>query len=72
MNHTTTDAASDSSRPTATPKSLITPVMLIAVGLTILANNFIPEFHLSQWWPVVVIALGSGCLLNRLGNWTRR
>ncbi len=49
-------------------RGLVTPVILICTGGLLLANNVLPDFNLGQWWPVVVIGLGTVLLLDRFCN----
>ncbi len=41
------------------------PFTAICVGGVLLANNFIPEFDVSRWWPLLLIGGGSMLLLDR-------
>ncbi len=72
MNRASTDHSTHPGQPAASRKGFVGPVMLITVGLTVLANNLIPEFHFGNWWPVVLIAIGSGWLLDRAADRTHR
>lgn len=48
--------------------NLVSAIILIAVGSLLLADNLIPNFHITrilfQWWPVALIALGVSMLLR--------
>jgi hypothetical protein len=37
-------------------------IVLIALGLLFLADNLMPGFDLSDYWPVILIAIGLGLL----------
>lgn len=41
------------------------PLTTICVGGVLLAHNFVPEFDLSRWWPLLLIGGGSILLLDR-------
>lgn len=38
--------------------------ILIGIGMIFLADNLIPSFHIGEYWPVILIALGFGLLYN--------
>jgi phage shock protein C len=38
--------------------------LLIALGFFFLADNLLPGFHFSDYWPVILIGLGFGLLYN--------
>lgn len=38
--------------------------ILIIVGLLLLAENFIPAFHFSDYWPIILIVIGLGLILR--------
>lgn len=42
--------------------SMTAGVILIVIGGLFLADNFLPHFHFSDFWPVVLIALGVAIL----------
>jgi hypothetical protein len=37
-------------------------MVLLALGLLFLANNFLPDFHFEDWWPLILVAIGAGLL----------
>lgn len=53
-------------------RSLAGPLILIGAGALLLLRNFIPEFHLMDflrdWWPALLILIGLGQLIERLGK----
>jgi hypothetical protein len=50
-------------------KSLLAPLILIAVGVVFLLQNFniVPRLGplLAQWWPLILIIVGVSLLLRR-------
>ena len=42
--------------------SAVAGVVLIIIGGLFLADNFLPHFHFSDFWPIILIALGIGIL----------
>jgi phage shock protein C len=45
-------------------RSSIFGVVLVVVGLLFLLDNFIPRIHFGDFWPLFLIAIGIGLLLN--------
>jgi phage shock protein C len=45
-------------------RSSIFGVILVAVGLLFLLDNFIPRIHFGDFWPLLLVAVGVGLLLN--------
>ncbi len=45
-------------------RSSILGFILIVVGLLFLLDNFIPRIHFGDFWPLVLVAIGVGLLLN--------
>lgn len=43
-------------------------IVLIIIGCIFLADNFIPRFHFSDFWPLILIAIGASLLINSKGN----
>jgi len=41
-------------------------LILIAVGAIFLAGNFMPGYDFSKLWPLILIAIGLGSLLEAL------
>ena len=39
-------------------------IILLVLGFLFLANNFLPRFDLGNYWPLILIAIGVGLLLN--------
>ncbi len=44
--------------PSAPRESIMGGVILITLGLLFLARNLIPWFDFSDYWPVILIAIG--------------
>lgn len=42
----------------------IAAFVLIAIGALFLLDNFIPRFFIGDLWPLILIAIGTGLLLN--------
>ena len=42
--------------------SIVGGMVLLAIGLLFLANNFLPDFHFEDWWPLILVAIGAGLL----------
>ena len=51
-------------------KSIVAPLVLIALGLLFLLSNFglLPRLGplFAQWWPLILIIVGGSLLLKRL------
>lgn len=45
-------------------KSVIAGSILVVIGLLFLADNFLPFFRFSDFWPIVLVALGIGLILK--------
>lgn len=45
-------------------RSSILGVILIVIGMLFLVDNFIPRIHFGDFWPLVLVAIGVGLLLN--------
>lgn len=45
-------------------RSLLGGIILIVIGMLFLADNFIPHIHFGDFWPLILIAIGVGLLLN--------
>ncbi|HKB84700.1 MAG TPA: PspC domain-containing protein [Ignavibacteriaceae bacterium] len=45
-------------------RSSIFGIVLVAVGLLFLLDNFIPRIRFGDFWPLLLVALGVGLLLN--------
>lgn len=42
--------------------SIVGGLVLLVLGLLFLANNFLPDFHFEDWWPLILVAIGAGLL----------
>ncbi|HZV11579.1 MAG TPA: DUF5668 domain-containing protein [Candidatus Kapabacteria bacterium] len=40
-------------------------LILIVIGLLFLMSNLVPEFDFGKYWPLILIAIGIGMLINR-------
>ena len=51
-------------KPEEPPKrgSVVGGIVLLVMGLLFLANNFLPDFHFGDWWPLILVAIGIGML----------
>jgi phage shock protein C len=45
-------------------RSNIAGVILVVLGLIFLADNFVPRIHFSDFFPLILIAIGVGLLIN--------
>lgn len=45
-------------------RSSVLGIILIIIGLLFLLDNFIPRIHFGDFWPLVLVAIGVGLLLN--------
>lgn len=45
-------------------RSSVLGIVLIIIGLLFLLDNFIPRIHFGDFWPLVLVAIGVGLLLN--------
>jgi hypothetical protein len=43
---------------------LIGGLVLITLGVLFLADNFIPDVRFRDFWPLILVAIGIGLLLN--------
>jgi hypothetical protein len=48
--------------------SLTGGLILVVLGLILLADNLIPRFHLFDYWPLILIAIGAGLLWKAGGR----
>ncbi len=53
------DPASESEK-----RGVVAGAILIGLGLIFLADNFFPFFSIKEFWPLVLVAIGTGLLLN--------
>lgn len=49
-------------------RSMLGGLILIVIGMLFLADNFIPRVHFGDFWPLILIAIGIGLLLNSRKN----
>jgi phage shock protein C len=42
--------------------SIVGGLVLLVIGFLFLAENFLPDFHFGDWWPLVLVAIGAGLL----------
>ena len=49
-------------------RSTTAGVILVVLGLIFLANNFVPRIHFSDFFPLILIAIGIGLLINSRNN----
>jgi phage shock protein PspC (stress-responsive transcriptional regulator) len=42
--------------------SVVGGMVLLVLGLLFLADNFLPDFHFEDWWPLILVAIGAGLL----------
>jgi phage shock protein C len=45
-------------------RSSILGIILVVIGLLFLLDNFIPRIHFGDFWPLLLVAVGVGLLLN--------
>ncbi len=48
--------------------SLIGAMVLITLGILFLADEFIPNIDFGDLWPVILIVIGAGLLINSMGK----
>jgi phage shock protein C len=39
-------------------------IILLAIGIIFLADNFIPRIHIGDFWPLILIGAGAAILIN--------
>jgi phage shock protein C len=42
--------------------SIVGGLVLLVIGFLFLAENFLPDFHFGDWWPLILVAIGVGLL----------
>ena len=42
--------------------NIVGGLVLLVIGFLFLAENFLPEFHFGDWWPLILVAIGAGLL----------
>ncbi len=45
-------------------RSSILGIILVVIGLLFLLDNFIPRIYFGDFWPLILVAIGVGLLLN--------
>ncbi len=45
-------------------RSTIAGVILVVLGVIFLADNFVPRIHFSDFFPIILVAIGIGLLIN--------
>ena len=40
-------------------------IILVVLGVLFLIGNLVPDFEFGKYWPVILIAIGIGLLLDR-------
>ena len=46
--------------------SIVGGLVLLVIGFLFLAENFLPEFHFGDWWPLILVAIGVGMLYRAI------
>ena len=46
----------------------IAGMILVAIGILFLMDNFLPRFHFEDYWPLILIAIGVALLLKSKNN----
>lgn len=49
-------------------KKNVAGIILVVIGILFLADNFVPRFHFGDFWPLILIAIGLGLLINSKKN----
>ena len=49
-------------------RSVFGPMVLISMGGLLIADNFVPGFEIGRWWPVALVVIGAGWLLDRFSK----
>jgi hypothetical protein len=62
------------SPPLSPPKKAKKPgitggLILIVIGALFLLNNFIPDFDVCDYWPLILVAIGASLLWN---SWRKK
>ena len=42
--------------------NIVGGLVLLVIGFLFLAENFLPDFHFGDWWPLILVAIGVGLL----------
>ncbi|GAB4290128.1 MAG: PspC domain-containing protein [Ignavibacteriaceae bacterium] len=54
----------DTHREQKEKRNTFAGLLLIFLGMLFLAENFIPHFDFGDFWPLILIAIGAGLLIN--------
>ena len=46
--------------------SIVGGLVLLVIGFLFLAENFLPDFHFGDWWPLILVAIGVGMLYRAI------
>ncbi len=46
--------------------SVVGGLVLVVLGVLFLAQNYIPDFHFSDTWPLILVAIGAGLIISSL------
>ncbi len=49
-------------------RSTIAGIILVILGVIFLADNFVPRIHFSDYFPLILVAVGIGLLINSKRN----
>ena len=49
-------------------RSTVAGVILVVLGVIFLADNFVPRIHFSDYFPLILVAIGIGLLINSKRN----
>jgi phage shock protein PspC (stress-responsive transcriptional regulator) len=60
----TENAFTEVNQPVKDNRSLWGGIILISLGTLFLLDNYVPRFSFSDYWPLILIGVGVGLLLN--------
>jgi phage shock protein PspC (stress-responsive transcriptional regulator) len=71
---TTSTEPTSSPQPQPTAKTDVRPgrgtivggLILIVLGLLFLGENFLPDFHFVDYWPLILVAIGAGLVYKSI------
>jgi phage shock protein PspC (stress-responsive transcriptional regulator) len=46
--------------------SIVGGLILVVLGLLFLGENFLPDFHFVDFWPLILVAIGAGLIYKSL------
>jgi len=49
-------------------RATVAGVILVVFGVIFLADNFVPRIHFSDYFPLILVAIGIGLLINSKRN----